>query len=48
MERISYRDLTVGFLVLTAFVLSVSIGYLSHRIDRIEVKTEYIGKNIVK
>ena len=42
MNKLSYKELTIGFLVMMMFVLSVSVGYLSHRYDTMETRVSSI------
>lgn len=43
MDKVSYKEITICFLVVIAFFLSVSVGYLSHRTDKLEMKIDCIG-----
>ena len=45
MEKVSYRELTIGFLVVVAFFLSVAVGYISHQVDSMESRMDYIEQN---
>lgn len=46
MEKLSYQELIIGFLIIVAFCVSVSVGYLSHKVDNIENKTLSVEKTI--
>ena len=46
MEKVSYRELTIGFLLIMSFFLSVAMGYLSHKVDKMEMKVDYIENDI--
>ena len=45
-KKISYSELTIGFMVILMFVVSVSVALLSHRTDKVENKVDHI-ENIV-
>lgn len=42
MNKVSYKELTIGFLVIMVFFLSVSVGYLSHRTDKMDTRLQII------
>ena len=46
MNNVSYKEITIGFLVIMMFVLSVSVGYLSHKTETVETKVSSIETNL--
>lgn len=44
MEKVSCKELTIVFLVLIAFSISVAVGYLSHQTESIEDRLSHIEK----
>lgn len=46
MNRMLYKELTIGFLVLIAFCMSVALGYLSHKVDKIDVRISSIEQSM--
>lgn len=46
MEKVSCKELTIGFLVLIAFFVSVAVGYLSHQNENIEDRVSHIEKTV--
>jgi len=44
MEKVSCKELTIGFLVIIAFSVSVAVGYLSHQAESIEDRVSNIEK----
>lgn len=48
MEKVSYKELTIGFLVLMVFFLSVAVGYVSHKTEKLEIRMDYVENSNLK
>ena len=46
MNNVSYKEITIGFLVVMMFALSVSVGYLSHKTETVEMRVNSIETNL--
>lgn len=45
MNKESYKELTIGFLVVMIFFLSVFVGCLSHKTDKLEIRMDNVEMN---
>lgn len=41
-KKVNYRNLIIGFIVLMVFVVSLSVGYLSHKTDNLETRVDTV------
>ena len=46
MEKVSYKELTIGFLVIVSFFMSVAVGYISYNVTSMEDRMDYIEQKI--
>lgn len=45
-KKVSYSELTIGFLVILIFVVSVSVAVLSQRTDRVEDRVDHVERTV--
>ena len=46
-KLLSYKNLTIAFIVVIVFAVSVSVGMLSSRSDSIEIRVDSLEQNMV-